>query len=178
MKKIILFLLILACLKLHSQTQSSFVNDALSKWKGMKAYTLEVAQLMPENKYTFKPVPEENSFGYQLVHMAGNMYYLSAKLIQNVEPPIDIKAFENKVSDNKMSKAEIIQHLSKAFDYTEKTISEMTDSTLEQTLDYWGGHSTKRKIIFLLNDHQTHHRAQLIVYLRLNGIKPPNYIGW
>jgi len=30
----------------------------------------------------------------------------------------------------------------------------------------------------LLNDHQTHHRGQLVVYLRLNGIKPPAYIGW
>jgi len=24
----------------------------------------------------------------------------------------------------------------------------------------------------------THHRGQLVVYLRLNGILPPNYVGW
>ncbi len=29
-----------------------------------------------------------------------------------------------------------------------------------------------------MQDHQTHHRAQLLNYLRLNGIKPPAYIGW
>jgi hypothetical protein len=26
--------------------------------------------------------------------------------------------------------------------------------------------------------HQTHHRGQLVVYLRLKGIKPPQYRGW
>ncbi|OYY03206.1 MAG: DinB family protein, partial [Sphingobacteriia bacterium 35-40-5] len=30
----------------------------------------------------------------------------------------------------------------------------------------------------LIQDHQTHHRAQLIVYLRLNMLNPPNYTGW
>jgi histidine triad (HIT) family protein len=164
----------------HSEAsaQNPFVKDALSKWKGMKNYTLEVAEAMPEDKYTFKPVAEENTFAYQLVHMAGNLYHLSAKLIRNVDVPIDVKAFYDRVNANKMSKKQIIEHLAQAFDYAEETIAKMTDKTLEEELDYWGGHSTKRKIVFLLNDHQTHHRGQLIVYLRLNGIKPPAYRGW
>jgi uncharacterized damage-inducible protein DinB len=163
-------------LALKAQNQSFFVKDALSKWKGMKEYTLAVAEAMPEEKYTYRPVKEEDSFGFQLVHMANNMYFLSSKFIRNADMPVDSKAVEKNIS--KMTKAEIIQYLSKAFDYTEATFAQMTDKTLEEELDYWGGHSTKRKIVFLLNDHQTHHRGQLIVYLRLNGIKPPKYIGW
>jgi uncharacterized damage-inducible protein DinB len=30
----------------------------------------------------------------------------------------------------------------------------------------------------LMHDHHTHHRGQIIVYLRLNGLKPPKYVGW
>jgi len=161
-----------------SQTQSAFVKDALSKWKGMKSYTLAVAEAMPEAKYDYKPTPEEMTFGFQFVHMAGNMYFLSAKLIRGIEPPIDINAVLARANQGKMSKKEIIDLISNAFDYTEQTIAQLTDKTLEEELDYWGGHSTKRKIVFLLNDHQTHHRGQLVVYLRLNGIKPPAYIGW
>ncbi len=37
---------------------------------------------------------------------------------------------------------------------------------------------TERQIINLMNDHLTHHRAQAIVYLRLNGVMPPKYVGW
>jgi uncharacterized damage-inducible protein DinB len=160
----------------QAQNQSPFVKDALSKWKGMKEYTLAVAENMPEEKYSYKPVKEEDTFAFQLIHMANNMYFLSSKFLRNTDSPVDTKAIEKKLST--MSKAEIIQYLAKAFDYTAGTFALMNDNTLEEELDYWGGHSTKRKIVFLLNDHQTHHRGQLIVYLRLNGIKPPKYIGW
>lgn len=176
MKKLLVVFALL--LSLQGLAQHTFVSDALSKWKGMKSYTIEVAEAMPEEKYSFKPVADENSFGFQLVHMAGNMYYLSAKFIRGVEPPVDLKAMYDKVNNNQLSKKEIITYLVQAFDYAETTIAQMTDKNLEEELDYWGGHSTKRKIVFLLNDHQTHHRGQLVVYLRLNDIKPPAYRGW
>jgi hypothetical protein len=51
-------------LALKAQNQSLFVKDALSKWKGMKEYTLAVAEAMPEEKYTYRPVKEEDSFGF------------------------------------------------------------------------------------------------------------------
>jgi len=176
-KAIIIFSLIMN-LPIFAQTQSSFVKDALSKWKGMKSYTIQVAEAMPEEKYFYKPVDDESTFAFQLIHMANNMYGISSKFIRGTQAPLDLKIAENAVNDRKSSKKEIIEYLSKAFDYTEETFAQMTDKTLEEELDYWGGHSTKRKIIFLLNDHQTHHRGQLIVYLRLNGIIPPKYIGW
>ncbi len=178
MKKLIFLITILSNISIFAQSQSSFINDALSKWKGMKSYTLEVAEAMPEEKYSFKPVADESTFAFQLVHMANNMYFISSKLLKGTSSPIDLKVFENKAKENKLSKKEIIKHLSDAFDYTEQTFAAMTNKSLEEELDYWGGHSTKRKIVFLLNDHQTHHRGQLIVYLRLNNIKPPKYIGW
>ena len=172
-----LILLFTVC-QSFAQAQSPFITDALSKWQGMKSYTLAVAEAMPAEKYTYQPMPEESTFAFQLIHMANNMYGLSARLIRNTEPPLDLKVFENRVKNNTISKKEIMEHLSNAFDYAEETFAQMTDKTLEEELDFWGGHSTKRKIVFLLNDHQTHHRGQLIVYLRLNGISPPKYIGW
>jgi len=35
-----------------------------------RAYTVECATAMPENKYNFRPVPEVRSFGQQMVHIA------------------------------------------------------------------------------------------------------------
>ncbi|MFA9454721.1 MAG: DinB family protein [Candidatus Aminicenantaceae bacterium] len=31
------------------------------------------------------------------------------------------------------------------------------------------------KLVLFCVDHITHHRGQTVVYLRLNGIKPPQY---
>ncbi len=176
MKKLSVILALLLGQTVYAQKLNPFITDVLSKWKGMKSYTLEVAEAMPEEKYAYKPVADENTFAFQLVHIANNMYFISAKLIRNIDAPIGVKIIEAK--DSKMSKKEIIEYLGKAFDYAGETFAAMTEKNLEEELDYWGGHSTKRKIVFLLNDHQTHHRGQLIVYLRLNGIKPPKYIGW
>ena len=45
-------------------------------------------------------------------------------------------------------------------------------------VDFFAGPKTRSQIIQLVDDHHTHHRAQLIIYLRLLGIKPPRYVGW
>lgn len=168
--------LILSSLIATAQTDP-FIADVLSKWKGMKSYTLAVAELMPESNYAYKPVPDEFTFAEQQMHIAGNLYYISAKLIRGVEPPFSGKQLMEKIPQG-ASKKELIETLGKAFDYAGETFAQMTTKTVAEEIDYWGGHSTKRKIVLLLNDHQTHHRAQMIVYLRLNGIKPPAYIGW
>jgi uncharacterized damage-inducible protein DinB len=174
--KVILFLNLLSVG--FTNAQSSFKSDILEKWKGMKSYTLEVAAAMPEEKYNYKPTTDEPTFAYQLVHMAGNMHYLSAKLINNIEPSIDLTKMEKDAKLGILSKTEIVEIVSKAFDYVEKTIESQTESNLNETLNFWGGVASKRKILLLLNDHQTHHRGQLVVYLRLSGIVPPKYIGW
>src|SRR5579864_2360317 len=45
---------------------SEFVKD----WQISKQFTLDVANAMPADLYTFKPNPEEMTFGEQMVHIA------------------------------------------------------------------------------------------------------------
>ena len=45
----------------------------------------------------------------------------------------------------------------------------------------WGAFPlTKENIFYLLRDHQAHHRAQCLVYLRMEGISGGSrvYVGW
>src|SRR5207249_3138340 len=44
-----------------------FVHD----WTISKQFTLDVANAMPTEFYSFKPNPEEMTFGEQIVHIAG-----------------------------------------------------------------------------------------------------------
>ena len=158
--------------------QDTFTSDALSKWKGMKSYTIAVAEAMPENKFNFKPVQEEGTFAEQLIHSANNIYTLSSRFLRDTVSPVNMKSMEEKVRNNGLTKAEIIAYVSNAFDYGGKSIEMLDAKKLEEVINFWGGRATKRKIVLLLNDHQTHHRGQMVVYLRLNGIAPPAYIGW
>ena len=57
-------------------------------------------------------------------------------------------------------------------------IKNTPDKELKETLDFFAGPKSKLQILSLLQDHVTHHRGQLIVYLNLNEIEPPRYSGW
>lgn len=46
---------------------TEFVRD----WQISKRFTIDVANAMPADLYSFKPNPYEMSFGEQMIHMAG-----------------------------------------------------------------------------------------------------------
>ena len=77
--------------------------------------------------------------------------------------------------DNK-SKEEMIATINRTFDITIEFIQNFDIAKLEERLDYFGSDRTKRQVLMLLADHITHHRAQMLVYMRLNAIKPPRYV--
>lgn len=57
-------------------------------------------------------------------------------------------------------------------------MSEVDENSLTKEFSWIGGKLNKYQFLNLIQDHQAHHVSQLIVYLRLNGIEPPKYIGW
>ncbi|MGB3463805.1 MAG: DinB family protein, partial [Cyclobacteriaceae bacterium] len=77
-----------------------------------------------------------------------------------------------------IDKSAILAQLNTSFDIVEKVIHESEARDFEEKVKFWNGPTTRRKLLSLTYDHITHHRAQAIVYLRMNDIKPPDYIGW
>lgn len=153
-------------------TDSLFLDAAITKLHHAKDYTLQVASLMPEEKYAYKPTAGEMSFGEQLLHMATNMGWLCSSYLSSSENPV------TKENKQLRKKEEIIAVLNKTYDHAIKICMQFDVRHLHDAVSFFAGPMNKLQIINLLNDHQTHHRAQLIVYLRLNGIKPPDYKGW
>ncbi len=160
-------------LPLNAQTiDSLFLNAAIAKLRHAKEYTAKVAQLMPEEKYAYKPTTSEMNFGEQILHISTNMGWLSSSYLGSSENPI------TKENQQVQKKTEIIAVMNKAYDFAISTLLQFGVAHLKDTVRFFSGPMNKLQIINLLNDHQTHHRGQLVVYLRLNGIKPPDYVGW
>ena len=153
-------------------TDNLFLKAAITKLRDAKEYTLKVAQLMPADKYSYKPVPTEMSFAEQLLHLAENLDWLSTSYLGNAKP---ILTKEDKALKKK---EDILSLLEKTYDSSLNILEHFDAAHLADTVSFFAGPKTKLQIINLVNDHQTHHRAQMIVYLRLNGIKPPDYVGW
>ncbi|GEQ85866.1 hypothetical protein ULMS_13740 [Patiriisocius marinistellae] len=129
---------------------------------------------MPEDKYNFKATPESMSFAENLLHIGYAMDWHSQSLLGG-RPSKDWKTDTIYKVSNK-SKKEMIATIEKTFVETKNLIKEFDTTQLDDELDYFGLNRSKRQIFLLLSDHITHHRAQMLVYMRLNGLVPPRYV--
>lgn len=170
MFRIILFLFA-AALSSSSFAQSGYLVEFLQKWQNAADYTIEAAEAMPEDRYGYKPTEVEMTFGKQLMHIMSNMTWLSRDYLESGK-------FEHDLKREDLTKGEIIALLKQAFDHAAKAAAALTPEQLEEKVTFFAGPMTKRQILTLMNDHLTHHRGQLVVYLRLNGVQPPKYRGW
>ena len=154
--------------------ENDFIKEYLERLEKSKEYLILVAETMPEEKYEFKATPESMSFAENLMHIGWAMDWHSQSLMGGREARDWNTDTELKV-ENK-SKKEMIAKISETFDKTIEFISNFNPKRLEERLDYFGANRTKRQILLLLADHITHHRGQMLVYMRLNGLKPPRYV--
>jgi len=171
MKKILFFLTTFTACQIQAQS-STYLSEMGQKLENARKYTLEIADLMPDSAYNFTPTKEEMSFGNQIAHLGDNMLWLSSTYLNKEKPNFTKIDFKN------VPKKAIVEKLAVAFDYALATLKSLKPENLEETVDFFAGKMTKRQIINLMSDHLTHHNAQCLVYLRLNGVKPPKYIGW
>ena len=92
-------------------------------------------------------------------------YFINANFIKSEKPTLK-------------TKEEIIKELENAFNKVSEIIKKVALKDLTTKVDFFAGPKSKLQILNLLQDHVTHHRGQIIVYLNLNEIKPPKFSGW
>lgn len=154
--------------------QDIFIEDYLERLGNSKQYLIRVAEMMPAEHYNFKVTPESMSFAENLLHIGYAMDWHSQSLLGG-RASIDWKT-DTIFKVASRSKKEMVAIIDHTFDTTINLIKEFDTKQLNDTLDYFGLTRSKRQIFALLADHITHHRGQMLVYLRLNGIVPPRYV--
>ncbi|HEY6358594.1 MAG TPA: DinB family protein [Vicinamibacterales bacterium] len=149
--------------------QGSPVADALRDFTASEGKNLTAAaELMPADKYGYRPTPAQMSFGAVVVHLAGgNDFFCSA--IAGTKPPT------RSAIDTTASKEALVARLKETFDYCGKELASVDDSKLGEQLPWFGGKSTKTRAAFMMITAAdwADHYSQSANYLRLNGILPP-----
>ena len=121
-----------------------------------RSYTMAVANAMPANAFHTKIIDGSWQFDELLTHIGYGILWWDENVIKNTttdwEPP--------KTPD---TKAAVLQYIDDSYAVLKKTLadSETSDGFM------YGFHSTI--------DHITHHRAQAVLFLRHQGITPPEY---
>lgn len=152
----------------HAQTP---VDNLVKDWERARAYTLEFLEAMPEDQYKLKPTPEMRTFAQQMLHLTDANYgFVSAAT--GVESPVSMGASEKSEDQSKES---VIKQVTAGYDFVISSIKTLTPSQLDEMTQLFGQFEmSKGAAIAKCFEHQTHHRGQTTVYLRLAGTTPPN----
>ncbi len=168
------FLALALSLPAFSQTG---IKDVLVKhWKVTGDFTLAVAKKMPADSYSFRPVPEELSFSQLMIQVGGANLAACANASGMTRPAIPAK-LNQALRDEKIDadKDTVVQFLSDSFDFCNKAVASMTPEKLDALVGPENRKMTGFEWLWAYFTHTAHHRGQAEVYLRVKGIKPPDY---
>ncbi len=167
--KILLSILSLLAMSNFAQAQSP-IDDMVKDWERAKAYTKEYLDAMPAEGYALKPTAEMRSFAQQMLHLTDGNYGF-ASTATGVASPVGMGESE-KAADQ--SKENVTKLVMAGYDFVINSIKTMTPAQLNEATKLFGRFEmTKGKALEKCFEHQTHHRGQTTVYIRLAGATPP-----
>lgn len=153
-------------------------QDALVRhWKTSGEFTLAVANSMPAESYDFRPNPEEMTFGQLMAHIAGvnqNACANASGLERPALPPKIAEWAKDTLKVN-VDKATAVQFLGSSFEFCNKAVASMTPERFDKVVGPPARNLTGFEWLWAYFTHTAHHRGQAEVYLRVKGIKPPEY---
>jgi uncharacterized damage-inducible protein DinB len=143
----------------------------VSDWQRAKAYTIEYLHTMPADKYSFKAVDSLRSFAMQMLHLAtGNVFLMSNATDQ---PPLPWTGFELENRKTAQSADSVMYFVTASYDYCINAVKNCDPGKWKEKKTVFGFEATKYEFMLKAFEHQTHHRGQTTIYIRLNNIKPP-----
>ncbi len=166
MKKLFTFLAILALASnLTAQTPKA---NLLKDWERARAYTKEYLDAMPETGYALKPTKEMRSFAGQMLHIADANYGIVGTATEVVPTVKDLE------KTNDVAKASVTEKVLASYDFAINSIKNYPDTKWAEMIKLFNRFDVKRgQVIDKAFEHQTHHRGQTTVYIRLAGATPP-----
>ncbi|MBC7848181.1 MAG: damage-inducible protein DinB [Chitinophagaceae bacterium] len=153
----------------QSQLADSLKAYLIKDWERAKLYTKEYLDAMPKDKYDFRAQDSVRTFAQQMLHLAQATVGLSANATGKQRWTGQLEARQTAQSADS-----VVYYVMASYDFAIEGIKSMNTS---QFLERAGtGRFQETKLGWLLKafEHQTHHRGQATIYIRLLGIKPPN----
>ena len=151
---------------------ANLVCEIENDWSRNNVMMYGLAGAMPEDQFSYKPTPAQQSFGERVLHVAQvNLMLLQALGAKTPAPTVDATA---------TSKAASMAALQRVGDYGVAVIKELGEQGLMARIDspgpmafFMGPRLSRQRVLYFLMTHSQDTYGQLVVYLRLNGVTPP-----
>ncbi len=166
-------LLLIGTVSAFGQTANPLSSEVRTSYATVKTNLIKMAERMPAENYGFKPVPEIETFGRRVAHIAGANFRTCAGL-KGEQKTLD--------AAKKTSKEDLVAALKESFAYCDTVFDAMTDSTASQMENGRigsppssnGEPRTRLSLLYSIVRHSNEMYGYMSVYLRLKGVVPPS----
>lgn len=167
-----LILFLFAAFSIHAQGQmppaASFTSDLQGTLDYAQNQIIQLAEAMPEEKYSWRPSEGVRSVSEVFMHIGGSNYFL----LSMIGSPMP-EDFKPEMEKTVTKKSDVIAFLKKSYEDTKNFIGKIKEEDLEKDVDFFGNKSNQRSVLLVVYGHNYEHLGQSIAYARMNGIVPP-----
>lgn len=163
-----------------ARAAASPTSRAIDAWvTNTEKHLVPVAEVMPESKYSFSPTGGEfkgvRTFAEQLKHLAANNYAVSALILG--EKPAPDQAAETG-PESVTTKAQILDYLKGSFAALHRAVATIDAANGAEILPGAKASIVASRLALAIDAvaHSFDHYGQLVEYLRMNGIVPPDSV--
>jgi len=181
MKRLLKLALCFCFLSTQGQTSlnETLKEQMLKDWQRAKSYTQEYLDAMPAAQYGFHAVDSIRSFAQQMLHLAfSNVVLISAGT--GSTDSVTKKMFFSRdleKSPTAQSRDSVVFYVNTSYDFVINAIRNFDFARLTEVVNRQnpGGNRSETRLAWMFKafEHQTHHRGQCTIYIRLLAIRPP-----
>lgn len=129
---------------------------------------LQLAEAIPEDKYSYAPMEGVSNVGEVLMHLSGANYFIANRLGHAMPEGMNPREL-GKGAD----KAEMIKIYKASVKHLNKGIKMISKEAMMEEIEFFGMTAPRARLALIAADHQHEHLGQLIAYARANEIVPP-----
>ena len=156
-------------------------KELAESFRTVRNNTIQIAEEIPEESYSFRPSPDSRSIGQTLAHIAmvtAFQTYVHENQIDSLAKVSFPEYIQKSRAEEESlrSKAEIIAALKADGDKFARFLENLPESVLSQSVAMMPGSqpAAKSRLEMLMSakEHEMHHRGQLMVMQRMLGMTP------
>ena len=158
--------------KSQALTADDIKAQMVKEWERAKSYTVDYLNAMPADKYSFVAADSIRSFAQQMLHLAGgNIFLMMNATDQKVPSVFGNPNLEN--SPGAQKKDSVMIYVTAIYDYCINSVKNTDINKWGEKKKIFGFEETRLALMIKTFEHQTHHRGQTTIYIRRQGIRPP-----
>jgi uncharacterized damage-inducible protein DinB len=153
-------------------------KDLAESFRTVRRNTIQVAEDIPAEQYSYKPTADTMSVGEILAHLAVSPQWAQQCHFVEKKATVSMEDFgrwmgeAGAASKALTAKEQIVDLLKSNGEAFAGQMEKMTDEQLGERVTLPMGDKTRFEMLLGVKEHEMHHRAQLFLIERLLGIVP------